>query len=82
MMVMIHDNAQLPDIEMAGMQLAPGQHHKMSYTKKTNFVLSAPYSTCNDKNNLGMQLMFDQYHDTNYGYSEFSCFSVCIQAYT
>lgn len=34
MITMVHDNAQAPSIELAGMLLAPGRYHKLSYTKK------------------------------------------------
>ncbi|UJR20291.1 hypothetical protein I4U23_023422 [Adineta vaga] len=82
MVALVHDNAQLPLIELAAMQLAPGKHHKLGYAKKINTFLPAPYTTCNDKLNLGMQAMFNEYHDTDYGYSLYLCYAACIQAYT
>ncbi len=33
-MGMIHDNTQLPLIEKAGMTLAPGFKHRLTYMKK------------------------------------------------
>jgi hypothetical protein len=82
MVALVHDNAEAPNIELAGMLLAPGRLHKFSYTKKESSFLPAPYTTCNDKVDLGMQAMFDQYEGTNYGYSQYQCFMACIQAYT
>ena len=82
MVGLVHDNAKLPNIEQTGMLLAPGRHHKLGYKKKTDSFLSAPYTSCNDKVTLGMQLMFDLYNGTNYGYSQLECFIPCIQAYT
>ncbi|CAF1664318.1 unnamed protein product, partial [Adineta ricciae] len=34
--VLVHDNEELPIIEMTAMQLAPGRHHKLGYSKKTS----------------------------------------------
>jgi hypothetical protein len=82
MVVLVHDNVQVPLIELAAMQLAPGRHHRLGYAKKTSWFLPAPYTTCNYKVNLGMRAMFDQYHDTDYGYSLYECYSACMQAYT
>ena len=79
---MVHDNVQLPSVETAGMQLAPGRHHKLGYAKQISQFLSAPYTTCNDKLNLGMQAMYDHYQDADYEYSQFECYLACIQAYT
>ncbi|CAF1331132.1 unnamed protein product [Rotaria sordida] len=81
MVALVHDNVQFPYIEMAGMYLAPGRHHKFSYSKKMNIFLPAPYTTCNDKPNLGMQIMFDQYQGADYAYTQFQCYTVCLQAY-
>jgi hypothetical protein len=82
MVALVHDNAQLPSIELAGMLFAPGRHHKLSYTKKISTFLPPPYTTCNDKVNPGMRIIFDQYQGTNYDYSQYQCYIACIQAYT
>ncbi|CAF1603244.1 unnamed protein product [Adineta ricciae] len=80
--ILVHDNQQLPFIEMVGMLLAPSRHHKLGYQKKTSYFLPAPYTTCSDQLTLGMQAMFNEYHDTDYGYLELACFAACIQSYT
>ncbi len=82
MIVMVHDNVQLPFVETAGMQLAPGQHHKFGYTKKNSQFLPAPYTTCNDKLDPGMQAMYDHYQDADYEFSQFLCYIACTQTYT
>ncbi|UJR27016.1 hypothetical protein I4U23_008321 [Adineta vaga] len=82
MVVLVHDNIQIPNIEMSAMQLAPGQHHKLNYKKKTSSFLPAPYTTCNDKVNIQMQAMYEGYHNTDYGYSQLPCFLACLQIYT
>ncbi|CAF3660232.1 unnamed protein product [Rotaria sordida] len=82
MVALVHDNAQVPDVEMSVLYLSPGRHHRLSFAKKINTFLSAPYTTCNDKVTLGLQAMFDEYHGPDYGYSRNQCFFACIQAYT
>jgi hypothetical protein len=82
MVALVHDNAEIPIIELAAMQLGPGRHNKLSYTKTTNLFLPSPYTTCNDQVNLGMQVIYDQYYGTDYGYSIYQCYAACIQAYT
>ncbi|CAF1563569.1 unnamed protein product, partial [Adineta steineri] len=82
MVVLIHDNMQLPNIDMRAMYLGPGRHHKLGYEKKTSIFLPAPYTTCNDKITLGMQIMSNEYHGTDYGYTQLPCFFACIQAYS
>ena len=74
-------DTQLPAVELGGMLFGPGHHHRLSYSKKKNLFLSAPYTMCNDKINLGMQAMLDKYNGTGYEYSQYQCFIPCIQAY-
>ena len=82
MAILVHDNIQLPVIELSAMYLAPGKHHRLGYAKKSSIFLPAPYTTCNAQLNLGMQVMFNEYHDTDYGYALYPCYLACIQAYT
>ncbi|UJR17418.1 hypothetical protein I4U23_004313 [Adineta vaga] len=82
LVVLVHDNKQISEIELNTMQLGPERHHRLRYAKKTSLFLSSPYTPCNDKLNLGMQAMFNEYHDTDYGYTQLPCFTACIQAYT
>ena len=82
MVMTIHDNTQLPLIDMAGMYLGPGQHHKLSYTKKINQFLPSPYTKCNNQVNRGTQLVYNHFGGIDYGYSQFMCFTVCTQTYT
>ncbi|UJR14811.1 hypothetical protein I4U23_001798 [Adineta vaga] len=79
---LVHDNQLLPDMELTPMHLAPNRHHRLGYSKKTSYFLSSPYTSCSDKVNLGMQVMYNEYHDTEYGYKQTVCYAVCIQAYT
>ncbi|UJR27553.1 hypothetical protein I4U23_008835 [Adineta vaga] len=78
---MIHDNTQLPQIDIAGINLAPGLKHKLGYRKKANYFLSAPYTDCTDKIPLAMKAMFDRYEGADYTYSQSVCITLCTQAY-
>ena len=49
MVSVIHDNKQLPMIEVGGIYLRPGRRHKLGYKKKTTFFLPAPFTKCNVK---------------------------------
>ena len=81
MVAMVHDNAQVPVIDKAGIELAPGRKHKLGYKKKTSYYLPAPYSDCTDTIPLAMQAMFDRYAGADYAYSQDVCYTLCTQAY-
>ncbi|CAF0841505.1 unnamed protein product [Rotaria sp. Silwood1] len=70
MIAMIHDNTQLPLIDVAGTLLAPGRRHRLGYKKKTNQFLSSPYTDCTTKTPLAMQAMFNEYEGADYAYSQ------------
>jgi hypothetical protein len=46
MVAMVHDNAQVPVIDIAGIELAPGRKHKLGYKKKTSGDASHVRSIC------------------------------------
>ena len=81
MVVLVHDNSELPNVDTGAMFLTPGRHHKLSYTKKISTYLSSPYTDCTDKINRGMEIMYASYVGTNYTYSINNCFITCMQAY-
>lgn len=81
MVAMIHDNTQLPQIDIASIELAPGRKHKLSYKKRTTYLLSSPYTECTRKIPLVMQAMFRRYEGADYGYSQDLCYTLCTQAY-
>ncbi|CAF2401578.1 unnamed protein product [Rotaria sp. Silwood2] len=81
-MIMVHDNTQLPLIDIAGMALEPGRKHKLSFTRKKSYFLSPPYTQCTNQIPLAMQAMFNLFQDADYAYSQLICFTNCIQAYT
>ncbi|CAF3221854.1 unnamed protein product [Rotaria sp. Silwood2] len=82
MMALVHDNTQLPLIETAGIELAPGRRHKLGYRKKATYFLSSPYTKCTDKVPFSMQAMFENYNNADYLYSEALCYQLCGQVYT
>ncbi|CAF4658093.1 unnamed protein product [Rotaria socialis] len=78
MVAMVHDNRRFPMIEFAGRALVTGLKHRMTFSKKSIFYLSAPYSTCHDEIPLIMQTMLDTYPNAEYSYSE----DLCAEVYT
>lgn len=80
-MAMVHDNTQLPIIERAGMALAPGFAHRLTYTKRDIIFLPPPYSSCSNKIPPAMQIMFEKYKGADYTYSEAICHIICAQSY-
>ena len=81
MIAMIHDSTELPLVEIAGLELIPGRKHRLTYKKRTNYFLPAPYTDCTDKVTPEMQAMFDQYGGADYAYSQGVCYILCGQAY-
>ena len=81
MVAMIHDNTELPMIEVAGIHLAPGRRHKLTYKKRTYHLLPAPYTKCTETIPPVMRAYFDQYRGSNYSYSQELCNLLCVQAY-
>ncbi|CAF1327291.1 unnamed protein product [Rotaria sordida] len=81
MVAMIHDNTQLPLIDVAGIELTPGRKHKLGYKKKQINFLSSPYTECTNQVPLVMQAMYNRYGGADYAYSQGVCYLLCIQAY-
>ena len=79
---MVHDSTELPQIEVAGMKLAPGFHHKLAYSKKSLVTLASPYSDCTSEVSPVMEAVFDEHNGAEYGYSQDCCFTLCEQSYT
>jgi hypothetical protein len=81
MVAMIHDNTELPLIDVAGIELVPGRRHKLSYQKRSSHSLPAPYSDCTDEVSPAMHAMFNNYAGADYAYSQGVCYVLCTQAY-
>lgn len=81
MVTMIHDNTELPLIDIAGIDLATGRKHKLNYKKRHNQFLPPPYSKCTTKISPEMYAMFNNYGGADYVYSQDVCYILCTQAY-
>ncbi|UJR19889.1 hypothetical protein I4U23_023022 [Adineta vaga] len=81
LIALIHDNTQLPLIESAGIELAPGQKHRLSYKEKKIMLLPAPYSDCADNMSIAMKTTMANYNGADYGYSDIVCYELCQQNY-
>ena len=81
-LALIHDNRQLPLIEAAGLEFAPGRSYKLGYKKKATYFLRPPYTQCTDQTSRLMQEMFNNYDNADYSYSDTACFQICGQVYT
>ncbi|CAF1412069.1 unnamed protein product [Didymodactylos carnosus] len=76
--VIIHDNTQLPMIETSDIELAPGKRHRLNYKKKKSNFFSSPYSTCANQPSSVIMDMFENYNDADYGYSRMICRGLCL----
>ncbi|CAF1274324.1 unnamed protein product [Rotaria sp. Silwood1] len=81
MVGMIHDNTQMPLIDIAGLYFGTGRKHKLSFTKRSYSILSSPYSSCTDQVSFAMQALFNSSGNADYGYSQLTCGILCGQAY-
>ncbi|CAF1034985.1 unnamed protein product [Adineta steineri] len=81
MMIMVHDNTELPLIEVAGIELAGGRKHKIGYKKRISQLLPPPYSDCTNNISPAMQAMYDRFTNADYTYSQAICTTICIQTY-
>ena len=81
MVAMIHDNTELPMIDVRGIYLGSGRKHKLMYKKRVYELQGAPYSRCTSDVPPAMRAMFERYNDTDYGYSPVLCNELCVQAY-
>jgi hypothetical protein len=81
MVAMIHDNTELPLIEVAGIPLSTGRRHKLTYKKRTHSLLSSPYTDCTNEIPQIMHAMFRRYEGADYSYSQELCNRLCIQTY-
>ncbi|CAF0888993.1 unnamed protein product [Rotaria sordida] len=80
-LVLIHDNRQVPMIETSGIELGPGRRYKLSYRKKKINLLSSPYTDCTNKISNPMKAMLSNYYPADYVYSQSNCYQICQQTY-
>lgn len=77
----MHDNSELPRIEVSGMELVPGFRHRLTYRGRIDTLEPAPYSTCTEDIPLSMQVMYEHYQGADFAYSERICMATCIQVH-
>ena len=81
MVAMLHDNTEVPLIDVASIELAAGRKHKLGFRKKASYFLPPPYTECTTKLSDVMQHMFRRYGGADYKYSQGVCYILCTQAY-
>lgn len=81
MVALVHDNTQVPLIDVAAIHLRPGRKHKLGYKKKTTFFLPAPFTKCTITVPPVMESFFSNFNDADYGYSATICFLQCRQSF-
>ena len=81
MVAMLHDNKEVPLIDVAAVELAAGRKHKIAYRKKASYFLPPPYTECTREVPDVMQHMFTRYGGADYQYSQGVCYILCTQAY-
>lgn len=79
---MIHDNTELPQIDIVGLKLGPGLNHKLTYSKKSLISLSSPYSDCTSEISSVMKKLFDTFNGADYVYSQDVCYNICEQTFS
>lgn len=78
---MVHDNQEMPLIDISGLYLSAGIRHKLSYKKRNRFYLSTPYTDCTMVIPPSMQAMFREFSGADFQYSQGICNILCTQAY-
>ncbi|CAF1501175.1 unnamed protein product [Didymodactylos carnosus] len=82
MVSMLHDNEQIPQIEIDGIGFAPNRKHTSQFSKETTSFLSAPYTNCTEIILADMKTMLGAYYSgTQYQYSRQVCLNLCEQTY-
>ncbi|UJR17382.1 hypothetical protein I4U23_004277 [Adineta vaga] len=79
---MIHDNAEIPLAFQKENVFAPGKKHRLNFSKRKNMFLGPPYTQCRRDIPPMLQSTYRLVGDTDYVYSEFQYFYVCLQTYT
>ena len=79
---LVHDNIDIPIVDVYGLNLIPGRKHKLAYRKKTNNFLPPPYTSCTNKIPLSIRTVLINYPNADYGYSQYLCFRANLQVYT
>ena len=81
MLLLVHDNEQVPLIEATGLELATGRRHKLSYTKRETTLVSSPVKRCTQTASDATAAVMTSYEGTEYAYSDIPCYQSCEQSF-
>ena len=87
LIVLLHDNDELPLANENGLRLQPGLSHSIVYRKTVSRFLPSPYSKCTSKvasdlHSLYQTTFINESASASVAYSESVCRILCEQAYT
>lgn len=78
---MVHDNNEVPLVDLFGFELKPGEKYKLSFRKEASYFLSAPFTKCVNEPPLSMEPVLMNYPQANYEYSQSLCYRYVIQIF-
>ncbi|CAF2092183.1 unnamed protein product [Rotaria magnacalcarata] len=85
LVVLLHDNDELPRTTEKGLRLKPGLAHKITYEKRQTIFLPKPYTNCTSSVDLDLvalyKTMFNSVAIEQVAYSEIVCYELCEQAF-
>lgn len=81
MLLLIHDNDQVPLIDAMGLELATGRRHKLSYSKRETTLVSSPIKRCTQTVSDATAAVMANYESTDYAYHDIPCYQSCEQSY-
>ena len=82
LVVLVHDNKEVPMVDATGTHLIPGRKHRLGFRKQTNYFLPSPYTSCADQPPFSMDTVLLNYPQAHYSYSQALCYRYVIQVYT
>jgi hypothetical protein len=85
LILMLHDNDEIPYIVQNGLRLQPGLAHTITYQKSQTTFLSMPYTNCTSTVEADLQALYETTFNSEaaseVAYSEEVCYELCEQAY-
>ncbi|CAF3737478.1 unnamed protein product [Rotaria socialis] len=85
LVVLLHDNDELPRTTEKGLRLKPGLAHTINYEKSQTIFLPKPYTNCTSSVELDLialyKTMFNSIAIGQVAYSEVVCYQLCEQAF-
>ncbi len=85
LILMLHDNDEIPYIVQNGLRLQPGLAHTITYQKSQTTFLSMPYTNCTSTVEADLRALYETTFNSEaasqVAYSEEVCYELCEQAY-